>query len=145
MVFSGIPAIIYFLISFAVIVSFWIEHHDIFERAPEKVSGTFLWVNTALLATICLLPFGLEFFTANPTDYLTVGVYAGLMAIATLVLGALARLADGHWSPIHFVQAGVFLLAIPLADVAGSWCLLVWVLVAPIQRIRFLRRTSPDH
>ncbi len=128
-----VPAVIYFLITFIVIVIFWTHHHDIFKRLPREISAQALWVNAAFLACICLVPFGLEFFTAEDPSVLTVAVYAGLMALATLFLGVLTRMATGAWAAESVIGTLVFLTAIPLAPLLGAWCLLAWMLDRPIE------------
>lgn len=62
---------------------------------------------------------------------LTVGVYAGFMALATLFLGALDRLAVGHWHGEATIGATVFLLAIPFALLLSGWRLITWWLDVP--------------
>ena len=142
-----IPLIFYFLITFTVIVMFWRHHHDVFKRLPEKLTTLELAANMAFVAWICLIPFGLEFFAAekDPT-YLAVGVYAGFLSLATFSLGAISRLAFGHWSAVAIISGVVFLLAIPFAPLLGGWCLMVWFLNWPInvawQRIATRRATD---
>lgn len=137
-----LPDIIFFLITFVVIVIFWTHHHDNFKALPAGMSAQALWVNMAFLACICLLPFGLEFFSAEDPSVLTVAVYSGLMAVATLFLGTLGRMATGRWQSGTFVGIVVFLLAIPLAPLVGAWCLLVWWLDPPLQRLWDRRHAS---
>ncbi len=60
-----LPAIIYFLVTFGVIVIFWMHHHDLFILLPEFTPMRALWLNMGFLAMICLLPFGLEFFSTQ--------------------------------------------------------------------------------
>lgn len=136
-----VPEISFFLITFGVIVLFWMHHHDIFATLPGRLPLRMFWVNMAFLAAICLLPFGLEFFAAAPdVTYLTVGVYAGLMCIATLFLAAFGRLTTGVWRAEALVSAAIFVLAIPFAPILGSWCLQVWWLNVPAGRIIWARR-----
>lgn len=130
-----LPDIIFFLITFVVIVLFWRHHHDAFRELPREMPSGALWLNTGFLACICLIPFGLEFFTQDGSSMLTVGVYAGFMSLATLFLGALDRLAVGHWHGEVIIGAVVFLLAIPLAPLLGAWCLIVWWLDVPFGRL----------
>ena len=141
-----VPLIIYFLITFAVIVIFWRHHHDVFKRLPEKLATPELAANMAFVACVCLIPFGLEFFAAEDPSYLSVGVYAGLMSLATFSLGALSRLAFGHWNAVVIIGGIVFLLAIPFAPILGGWCLMLWLLNRPInlawQRIAAHRATD---
>jgi len=130
-----LPAIIYFLITFAVIVIFWIHHHDLFMRLPEFTPIRAFWLNMGFLAMICLVPFGLEFFSAQSDSYITVSVYAGLMALAALFIGAMAWQVTGHWPAGAIISIIVFLLAIPFAALLGGWCLLVWGINHPVQRM----------
>lgn len=127
-----LPAIIYFLITFAVIVIFWRHHHDAFARLPARCTPLTFVVNMAFLAMVCLLPFGLELFNDDPASLLTVGVYAGLMCIATLLLNALWWTATGRVRPEGIAGAVVFLMAIPLAPLVGGWSLIVWWLDVPV-------------
>jgi hypothetical protein len=127
-----VPLIIYFLITFTVIVIFWRHHHDVFKNLPEKLTAPELAANMAFVACICLIPFGLEFFAAEDPSYLSVGVYAGLMSLATFSLGAIGRLAFGHWTSVVIIGGIVFLLAIPFAPILGGWCLMLWLLNRPI-------------
>ncbi len=126
-----LPAIIFFLITFVVIVKFWRHHHDAMRDLPREMPSAALWLNVGFLACICLIPFGLEFFTQDGSSMLTVGVYAGFMSLATLFLGALDRMAVGHWHGEVIIGAIVFLLAIPFAPLIGGWCLIVWWLDVP--------------
>lgn len=136
-----VPEIIFFLITFGVIVLFWMHHHDLFASLPQRMSMHAFWMNAGFLAAICLVPFGLEFFTAEAeVSYLTVGVYAGLMCMATLFLAALGRSITRRWRPEALAGAVIFLLAIPLAPFLGSWCLIVWWLDVPAERIIRARR-----
>ncbi|MGB1627813.1 MAG: TMEM175 family protein, partial [Miltoncostaeaceae bacterium] len=141
-----VPLIIYFLITFTVIVIFWRHHHDVFKRLPEKLTTPELAANMAFVACICLVPFGLEFFAAEDPSYLSVGVYAGLMSLATFSLGAISRLAFGNWNAVVIIGGLVFLLAIPFAPLLGGWCLMLWLLNRPInlawQRIAARRATD---
>ena len=139
-----LPAIIYFLITFAVIVIFWTHHHDLFIRLPEFTPIRAFWLNMGFLAMICLVPFGLEFFSAERHSYVTVSVYAGLMALAAFFLGSLARQVTGHWPAGAIISIFVFLLAIPFAVLLGGWCLLVWGINHPVQRMWNARHPDVD-
>ena len=141
---TTLPAIIYFLITFAVIVIFWIHHHDLFMRLPEFTPIRAFWLNMGFLAMICLVPFGLEFFSAQSDSYITVSVYAGLMALAALFIGAMAWQVTGHWPAGAIISIIVFLLAIPFAALLGGWCLLVWGINHPVQRMWNARHPDVD-
>ncbi len=127
-----VPQIVYFGVTFAVIVNFWIRHHDIFMRIGDLTDRRLLTANMTFLALICLLPFGLEFFSDDPNSYLTTAVYAGLMALCSLSMIWLryAALGDRNWRA--YLRVGLFLLPIPFAGLLGGWSPLVWVLNWPL-------------
>jgi len=130
-----VPQIAYFLITFAVIVRLWQHHHDIFRRITGDVTRLQMTLNMACLAAVCLLPFGLEFYSTSAASVLTTSIYAGLLAIATLLMGWLDWTVTHQRSAQTFWVAGVFLLAIPLTPFLGSWALLVWLVPIPARRI----------
>ena len=126
------PQIIYFLITFAVIVGFWIRHHDIFVRLGKTVDRHVLAANMTFLAVVCLLPFGLEFFSDDPASYLTTAVYAGLMALCSLSMIWLRHAALGGWNWRAYLRVGLFLLPIPFAGLLGGYSPLLWALNWPL-------------
>ncbi len=141
---TTLPAIIYFLVTFAVIVIFWINHHDLFMRLPEFIPIRAFWLNMGFLAMICLVPFGLEFFNTQSDSYITVSLYAGLMALAALFIGAIAWQVTGRWPAWTIISIIMFLLAIPFAALLGGWCLLVWGINHPVQRMWNARHPDAD-
>jgi len=127
-----VPQIIYFLVTFAIIVSFWVGHHDVFAKMGPEASRRVLFANMAFLALICLLPFGLEFFSDEPSSILTTAVYAGLLALSSLAMTWLQWVAVDDHSLDGIGRAVVFLLAIPLAPLLGGFSPLIWVLNWPV-------------
>lgn len=127
-----VPQIIYFLVTFAVIVSFWVGHHDVFRKIGPEASRRVLFANMTFLALICLLPFGLEFFSDKPSSVITTAVYAGLLALCSLAMTWLQWIAVGDHSLDAVARAVVFLLAIPLAPLIGGFSPLIWVLNWPV-------------
>ncbi len=130
-----VPQIVYFLITFAVIVRLWRYHHDTFRRITGDVTWRQMTLNMACLAAVCLLPFGLEFYSTDAASLLTTSVYAGLLAIAILFMGWLGWTVTHQRPAEAFWMAGVFLLAIPLTALMGSWALMVWLAAIPARRI----------
>jgi uncharacterized membrane protein len=126
------PQIIYFLITFAVIVGFWVRHHDIFVRLGDQTDRHVLVANMTFLALICLLPFGLEFFSDDPRSYLTTAGYAGIMALCSLSMIWLRHAALGGWNWRAYLRVGLFLLPIPFAGLLGGWSPLLWALNWPL-------------
>jgi len=136
-----VPQIIYFLITFAIITGFWVSHHDVFAKMGPEASRRVLFANMAFLALICLLPFGLEFFSDAPSSIVTTAVYAGLLALCSLALTWLQRVAVDDHSLDGIGRAMVFLLAIPLAPLLGGYSPLIWVLNRPVST--YLKRNYP--
>ncbi len=90
-----VPQIVYFFITFVVIVLLWRHHHDIFRHITGDVTQRQMTLNMAFLAVVSLLPFGREFYSTEAASVLTTSVYAGLLAIAILLMGWLG------WTVTH--------------------------------------------
>ena len=130
-----ISAIVYFLITFAVIVELWRHHHDIFERMATRATPRQMVLNMAFLATVCLIPFGLEYYTNSPLTMFSTAVYAVLLALPTMCLGLLGWdvTDETPWGAIRI--SIIFLLAVPLTPLLGSWALLVWLIDIPLRKV----------
>ena len=129
------PQIIFYLITFAVIVQLWRRHHDVFDRMPERVPTRQVVLNMAFLACVCLLPFGLEYYAAGDPTMFATAVYAVLIALCTLFIALLGQEVSGTPSWHGYVMCVVFLLAIPLAPLFGSWALLIWLIDIPLAKV----------
>lgn len=130
-----VPQIIFYLITFWVIVELWRRHHDIFGAMPKLATSRQFTLNMAFLAAICLLPFGLEYYTSSDPTMFATAVYAVLIAIPTLTLALLAQDVTGQPSRHGYVMCVIFLLAIPLSPILGSWALLVWAIDIPLRAV----------
>lgn len=130
-----VPQIIFYLITFWVIVELWRRHHDIFSSMPKYATPRQFGLNMCFLAAICLLPFGLEYYSSNPPTVFATAVYAVLIALPTLCIALLAQDVTGIPSRHGYVMCGIFLLAIPLAPLLGSWALLVWAIDLPLRKV----------
>jgi uncharacterized membrane protein len=77
--------LISFLISFAVIAMFWINHHRMFSGV-RRVNVPLLWLNVAWLATIVWLPVATAMTSIlDGDDPLVKATYIGTMALASLL------------------------------------------------------------
>lgn len=108
-----------FLLSFLLIARFWMVHHRVFALLPEDVGTRFVLVNFGFLATICLMPFATELYSENADDITALAVYAGAMALASVLISVLFALAGRVNSTRVLLVPLVFLAAIPIGLVIG--------------------------
>lgn len=91
-----------FSLSFAVVASFWVVHHRIFEHVsrytPALMALSFAW-----MFTIVFLQFPTAMVGALSSDPLLVTLYVGLMTLSSLILSAITwlvfqdpRIRSGH-------------------------------------------------
>ncbi|QDZ15399.1 TMEM175 family protein [Humibacter ginsenosidimutans] len=78
------PMIVNFLISFAVIAIFWINHHRMF-AGVRRVTSVLLWINVAWLLTIVWLPVATAMTGVGSSgDPIIVVSYIGTMVLTSL-------------------------------------------------------------
>ena len=72
-----------FLLSFAVIGNFWINHHRMWENV-SSYNGPLLWANLLWLMSIVFLPFPTALLAGSPSgDRATYALYVGTMVVTT--------------------------------------------------------------
>lgn len=75
-----IPKLISYILSFTYIGIYWNNHHHLFHTV-EKVSGTIMWLNMALLFSLSLLPFATDWMGENHFTQWPVVVYGVTLII----------------------------------------------------------------
>jgi len=147
--------LIYFLVTFVLIVMFWVMHyrifHYVFGARTLDVALNFL-----LLATIALLPYALRIYIRFPQSVLGSAAYAlalgvGLALIASLEFRGLRPLSGPmrtRWTGIamrHALPGAVFLLSLPLFAIVGLTARYEWALAGPAMMIaaRYGRAPRP--
>lgn len=142
------PALLAAAISFAVIASYWREHHRIFLHAARS-DRALISVNLLWLAGIAFLPLATVLKVDAPsTDALanlvyigTIGVTSALLRVEELVLAraglyqpgftpTAARLAS-HWTPVALTTIALVIATVWPAT--GLYPLFLLLLSAPIQ------------
>jgi len=102
---SVIPHFISYIISFVYVGIYWNNHHHLF-HAVEKVNGSILWANLALLFCLSLLPFTTswmsESYFASPPVFLY-GINLLCCAVAYTVLENIAIKYHGKNSRISTI------------------------------------------
>jgi uncharacterized membrane protein len=81
------PSAISYVVSFLVIMSFWMAHRAQF-RAIASANRRLSWLNGLFLMVVAFLPFSTGLFDRYPTEPLAIVIYAGSLAMARLMLTA---------------------------------------------------------
>lgn len=136
-----------FAITFAVVASFWVVHHRLFELIDDY-NGRLVWANMLWLATIAFLPFSSEVVGTGDLDDMTVrALYIGSLVACSVALAvidvAILRSPDtwpdGERPDIDVtavvvrlgVMAATFVIGTFVAPI-GLWALLLLFLARPI-------------
>src|SRR5690606_37783631 len=78
-----------FAITFAVVASFWVVHHRLFELI-DGYNGRLVWANMLWLATIAFLPFSSEVVGTGDLDDMTVrALYIGSLMACSVALAVI--------------------------------------------------------
>jgi uncharacterized membrane protein len=73
-----------FVLSFAYLAVFWVNHHHFFDLVDEVDPGL-LWLNNLLLLFLCFIPFPTAFIGEYPDNPVALAVFALVMMGAGLV------------------------------------------------------------
>lgn len=149
--------LISFVLSFAIIAMFWLNHHRMFARV-ERVTTGVLWMSMAWLLSIVWLPVATAMSGASSDeDDLAVVVYIGSMIVVCLITLALRlylrRHGDLHGIPERELREGtaadlamaslfgLSLIVAVLVPLVGYFALFLMFLTGFVQRLfaRLLR------
>ena len=140
-----------YLFSFVVTGLLWLSHVQR-SRSARTVDGIHICLSFAFLAAVTLIPFTTALLSRNRSAAAT-AVYAGVMALASLVLGVMAVRAEAGRpaqrgvvtraaTASRFGVAAVFLLSIPMAAWSVPAARLSWLLVVLISLLPRRRREA---
>jgi uncharacterized membrane protein len=130
-----------FVISFAVIATFWIAHHQYFRRI-HVVDAVVRRLNIAWLFFVVVAPFATRVNSENGEFVLGPVLYACVISALALILVAMARhalragllRAEAPPHPLRGLvmsagaAAAVFLLSIPVSFASPAWGRYFWLL-----------------
>jgi uncharacterized membrane protein len=150
------PKYLSYVISFVVILSFWVAHHSIF-GAIRRYDRNLIWLNSLFLMCVAFLPFPSALFGQYTDQQLVVAIYAGSLGTTRLLLTGVwwyassgHRLVDSDLDPS--VRKGllirglakplVFFLSIAISFLSVNAAIYSWVLliVVDLFALRVLRR-----
>jgi len=132
------PTFLSYILSFALLGTYWSNHHHLLQAA-RTVDGRVLWANLHLLFWLSLFPFGTAWIGQTSFAPIPVSVYGVLLLLAALAYYGLARaliaapaqprtLADAIGRDVKGkVSPLLFLLAIPIALLAPAISMAIYV------------------
>ena len=116
-----------FLLSFFLIARFWLLHHRLFRELPDVLPTSFVVLNFAFLAALCLMPFATKTYSENANDITALTIYTIVIAITTLLLSLLFSHTKGLTFQQLALPVTIVLLAIPVGYFIGPrYALFVW-------------------
>lgn len=150
------PKILSYVVSFLVILTYWMAHHSIFSIIRRYDRGL-MWLNSLFLMCVAFLPFPTSLLGEYGDQQLVVAIYAGILAVTRLLLTAVWwYAASGHrlvdpdldldtmraYSIRGLAIPLVFLLSIAISFFSVSAAVYSWLLlvVADSVILRILRR-----
>jgi uncharacterized membrane protein len=137
------PKYLSYVISFLVILSFWVAHHSVFS-AIGGYDRVLIWLNSLFLMCVAFLPFPSALLGEYADQQLVVVIYAASMAITRLMLSAVWWYVYDKPQLVHLdIDAGtirafhlralylplVFLLSIAISFFSISAAIGSWVLL----------------
>ncbi len=90
-----LPNISSFLLSFAYVAVFWVNHHHFFDLIA-KVDPGLLWLNNLFLLFLCVLPFPTGFIGEYPANPVALACFSLILMGAGLVFTLMWRYAFRH-------------------------------------------------
>ncbi|MEO8638797.1 MAG: TMEM175 family protein [Chloroflexota bacterium] len=131
-----IPTFFSYLLSFALLGTWWNNHHHLLQAA-KVIDGRVLWANLHLLFWLSLFPFGTAWVGQTTFAPVPVATYTGLLLLAGMAYYVLVRmLIRTRGQPAAFAEAVgrdvkgklssvLFAIAIPIALVAPLVAMLI--------------------
>ena len=136
------PSFSIYLVSFAFVAIYWINHHSILTAAP-RATASLVWANNALLFSLSLIPFATAYVGATHLAPFPTMIYAALQFVCglafTLTFATIVaqRRGDAQFEEAararrrkNFVALGVYLMSIAVAAISPLSALALFVAVA---------------
>lgn len=150
------PKFLSYVISFLVILLYWMAHHSIFGMIKEHDRGL-LWLNSLFLMLVAFLPFPAALLGEYGDQQLVVVIYAGTLAVTRLLLSSVWWYVSGkpwlvnvdidpHTRRIFSMRAWaiplIFLISIVISFFSVTAAVWSWILlvIADFVLLRMLRR-----
>lgn len=122
------PTIMSYLLSFAFVAIYWVNHHTILHDA-ETVNIGILWCNIVWLLILSFIPFATAWVGAYPTSWAPVSLYFAIMSAACItfhLMYYMIAVEAGTRNEMHLsVRSDISLLVYFMAAVLGGFCPIV--------------------
>ena len=105
-----IPKFGSFLLGFAYVAIFWVNHHRFFTLLRESDSN-FVWLNNLLLLFLCFIPFPTAFIGEYPSNAVSLALFALVLMGAGAVFTAMWHYAYHRGLMNRSVSETIFSLA----------------------------------
>lgn len=119
------PTIMSYLLSFAFVAIYWVNHHLILHDA-ETVNMGILWCNIVWLLVLSFVPFATAWVGAHPTSWAPVSLYFADMLLASCtfhLMHFLIAVEAGKRDELYLsVRSDITLLVYFMAAVCGGFC-----------------------
>lgn len=129
------PTILSYVLSFAFVAIYWVNHHIILHDA-ETVNIGILWCNMVWLLVMSFIPFATAWVGAHPTSWAPVSLYFADMSMAAItfhLMHYLIACEAGRRNEFHLSRrSDISLLVYFLAAVIGGLCPIVAYIVVAI-------------
>ena len=99
---SRLPALLVYVLSFAIIGTYWNNHHHLL-RAARRISGSVMWTNLLLLFWLSLLPVLTEWIAEHYRESAPAAIYGFVAlgaAVSFMLLSKAIIRADGTSSRV---------------------------------------------
>ncbi|NHI89418.1 MAG: DUF1211 domain-containing protein [Candidatus Thorarchaeota archaeon] len=141
--FSMLPKFTSYALSFFIIGSFWVRHHDIFSYI-RKYDNRLIWLNIIFLLFLALIPFATGVLGATVFVAASVIFYSGVVASASfvfllmwihasrnnkLVSPSVSKSTIQYEKRRSMITTASFLLAIPAALIDVRLSIAVWAMI----------------
>jgi len=84
------PSIAIYLVSFFLLMIYWINHHGLMMQARRVTTGL-LWANGAVLFWASLIPFSTAYVARTQLAPLATAIYAGLQCVCGIAFNVMSR------------------------------------------------------
>ena len=104
--FKLAPTILAYILSFAFIAIYWVNHHSIFHDA-ETVNVKILWCNIAWLFTMSFIPFATAWVGTYPKSWVPLSLYFADMSLACITFHLMYYLIFKETHPDKKFRLGI--------------------------------------
>jgi len=124
--FSLLPKLFAYLLSFIVVAILWLNHHSLFDKLPHS-NSKLVWYNVFLLFAMSLIPLPTAFIAEYPALHQAAAFYGAVMFLNAFAFFLMRRYVEMHAKLIPYnkliqksnlISTILYFSSIPLAFVS---------------------------